>query len=151
MVEETEGKEIKGTEETKLGGNISLINFEVLEPAELVVVKKIVGTYVKKLAENTSYNGLKLRLKQTEHGKSFLHEIEAQAFITDSQSKEEGGNIILSASSTGRNLFSALSEVLEKINSEAIHKTRSTKQVGEEMKRKQIQEIKKEQADIIEV
>ena len=125
---------------TTLGGNISLINFGGLEQSELVIVKKIVGTYVKKISEKTSYKSLKLRLKQSEHGKSFLHQIDAEALVTAGQIEDEGKDIILSASAENRNLFSALSEVLERISSEADHKVRSTKQVGSEMKRKEKQE-----------
>lgn len=126
---------------TTLGGNISLINFGSLEQSELIIVKKLVGTYVKKISEKTSYKSLKLRLKQVEHGKSFLHKIDAEAMVTAAQTEDKGKNIILSASTENRNLFSALAEVLEKISSEADHKTRSTKQVGSEIKRKQKQEI----------
>ncbi|MBI5148366.1 hypothetical protein HZA33_01675 [Candidatus Pacearchaeota archaeon] len=127
-------------QEDKLGGNISLINFGVLEPAELIVVKKIVGTYVKKLSERANYKSLKLRLKQSEHGKSFLHEIDAEAIIVASQS-EDGKNIVLSSSANDRSLFSALSEVLEKIISQTEHTSRSTKQVGGEMKRRQVKRL----------
>ena len=138
-------------EENKLGGNISLINFGILEPSEIITVKKIVGAYIKKISEKTSYKGIKLRLKQNEHGTSFIHKIDAEAVISASQSKNEGKDTILSASSSGRNLFSVLSEVLEKINSEADHRVRSTKQVGAEMKRKQKNSMQKEKTDDIEI
>ncbi len=35
----------------ELGGNIKLDNFEGLEPALLIVVKKVVGNYTKKISE----------------------------------------------------------------------------------------------------
>jgi hypothetical protein len=129
------------TKEAKLGGNISLINFGQLEPSELVIVRKIVGASVKKLTEKTVYKGLKLRLKQNQHGNSFMHEIDAEALISDSQSEDKGRNIILSASSNNRNLFTALSEVLEKISSEADHRIRSTKQVGKDIRRKEKKQV----------
>lgn len=127
-------------EESNLGGNISLINFGVLEPSELIIVKKIVGNYVKKISEKTNYKGIKLRLKQSEHGNSFMHRIDAEALIIASHTRDRGKEILLSASSHGRNLFSALSEVFEKIISEADHKIRSTKQIGSEIKKKQNKE-----------
>lgn len=102
--------------EEKLGGNITLINFK-LEPIELVVVKKIVGNYVKKLSEKVGYKELKLRLKQHEHGKSFLHELNTEAII--SKNREGGGDIILSSSAQDYNLFNALASVMEKLLNEA--------------------------------
>ena len=36
----------------ELGGNIKLNNFEAIEPALLIVIKKIVGNYTKKISES---------------------------------------------------------------------------------------------------
>ena len=36
----------------ELGGNITLINFDEIEPALLIVIKKIVGNYTKKISES---------------------------------------------------------------------------------------------------
>ncbi len=123
------------TEET-LGGGITLIGFK-LEPIEAVVAKKIVGNYARKLSEKANYKSLKLRLKQHQHGKGFLHEIEAEAVITASRSREEGENIALSAAVSDYNLFSALSAALEKLLAEAGHRTRHAKDIGEQMKAKE--------------
>ncbi len=126
---------MSGAEET-LGGNITLIGFK-LEPMEAAVVKKIVGNYVRKLIEKADYKSLKLRLKQHQHGKGFLHEIEAEAVITASGGKQEGENRVLNSTISDYNLFSALSNVLENLLAEAEHRTRDTKEIGEEMKSKQ--------------
>ena len=45
----------------ELGGNIKLVGFDDMEPAKLVVIKKIVGNYVKDLG---SVNELCLNLNQ---------------------------------------------------------------------------------------
>ena len=108
--------------EEKLGGNITLINFK-LEPIELIVVKKIVGNYAKKMSEKGGYKELKLRLKQREHGKSFLHELNAEAII--SKNREVGEEIILSSSAQDYNLFNALAGVMEKLLNEADGKLKS--------------------------
>ncbi len=123
------------TEET-LGGNITLIGFK-LEPMEIAVVKKIVGNCVRKLIEKADYKSLKLRLKQHQHGKSFLHEVGAEAVVTSLSGKHEGGNRILSSTVSDYNLFTALSNVLENILAEAEHRIRHAKEIGEEMKSKQ--------------
>ena len=107
--------EVNANEE-KIGGNITLINFK-LEPIEMIVVKKIVGNYVKKISERAGYKELKLRLKQHEHGKGFLNELDAEAIIT--REREGGENIVLSSSGQDYNLFNALAGVMEKILNEA--------------------------------
>lgn len=102
--------------EEQLGGDITLVNFK-LEPSEMIIIKKIVGNYAKKLSEKSKYKELKLRLKQREHGKGFLHEITAEAIIA--RDREGGKDIILSSSMQDYNLFSALAEVMGKLLSEA--------------------------------
>jgi len=48
----------------QLGGNIELSGFSVLNGGEMIIVKKIVGNYVRKMEEHCKqFNGLKLRLK----------------------------------------------------------------------------------------
>jgi hypothetical protein len=37
----------------ELGGNIELVGFRELEPSKLVVVKKIVGNYARKMADSS--------------------------------------------------------------------------------------------------
>lgn len=108
--------------EERLGGNITLINFK-LEPIELIVVKKIVGNYARKLSEKSGYKELKLRLKKHEHGKTFLHELEAEAII--SKDKEGGADIILSSSAQDYNLFGALASVMEKLLNESESRVKS--------------------------
>jgi len=104
--------------ELKLGGNILLVGFS-LEPVEMIVVKKIVGNYAKKISEKINYEDLKINLKKTQKAKTFLHEIEASA-------KTSKG--ILAANATNNNLYTALSEALEKIYNEAEHKERTARQ-----------------------
>lgn len=106
-------KKAKADNETELGGKISLVGFKALEPAELVIIKKIVGNYVKKMNENAGYESLKLNLQQHAKGKTFLHEINAQAIFKEGKF---GSRV------TDWNLYKALSNVLEKVLKEVIHK-----------------------------
>jgi len=85
----------------ELGGSIKLINFEDLDPARLIVVKKIVGSFTKKIAEaNQDFKEITIELETdsnfTIHGK----------LITSEEKK---------AKATDDNLFYALNEVLEKL------------------------------------
>jgi ribosome-associated translation inhibitor RaiA len=102
-------------EEHKLGGNITLVGFK-LEPMVLIVVKKIVGNYAKKLGDKGGYKELKVSLRQHEHGKAMLHEIETE--LITSKNKQGGSEIILNSSAEDYNLFNALSSVMEKLLSE---------------------------------
>lgn len=52
-----------------LGGNIVLSGFEELEYMELIVVKKIIGSFAKELREKTSYEELLVKLSRTDEYK----------------------------------------------------------------------------------
>jgi len=104
--------------EIRLGGNIVLVGFS-LEPIEMIVVKKIIGNYAKKIGEKVEYKELKISLKKTEKAQSFLHEISANAEVKDG---------MLSSNAVNHNLYTALSEALEKVNSQAEHKERTSRQ-----------------------
>ncbi len=94
----------------ELGGNIKLVGFKDLEPAKLIVVKKMVGTYAKKIAEKTSLKELKLDLK-TVHNKGKKEEkqkYEINAKVV-SDKKEYNADI------AEFNLFYALDRVLTKL------------------------------------
>ncbi|MEK6922568.1 MAG: hypothetical protein AABX08_02085 [Nanoarchaeota archaeon] len=54
----------------ELGGNIKLINFEAIEPALLIVVKKIVGNYTKKISETIKdFKSIEVSLENKEKNK----------------------------------------------------------------------------------
>jgi len=99
--------------EAKLGGNIALVGFEVLEPAELIVIKKIVGNYVRKMCENGNYKEMRLTLQQKKHGKSFKHEIYGLALFGEGR---------FHSSSMDWNLYTVVANVCESILQELLHK-----------------------------
>jgi len=116
MEVKTKGKEanIGDTEKNKeerLGGNIILSGFN-LEPIEIVVVKKIIGHYAKKISEKIKYSEMKVTLKQSKKTNIFLHQIKA----------EIAAGKIITADSENKNLYTALSEALNKLYSQAEHK-----------------------------
>lgn len=96
----------------KLGGNISLVGFEKLDNAEMVIIRKIVGTYIKKMSEAGDYKEMRLTLKQHPHGKSFKHEVEGSATFSEGR---------FASNVTEWNLFTAVSEVCTKIFNEVSH------------------------------
>ena len=100
------------TEEIKLGGNISLVGFEKLDNAELIIIKKIVGNYVKKMSEFGNCKEMRLNLRQHQHGKSFKHEIEGMAIFAEGR---------FSTNVVEWNLFTAVSEACDKILHEVGH------------------------------
>ena len=112
-MESTEGKDPNSnSNELKLGGNILLSGFS-LEPIEMIVVKKIVGHYAKKIGEKTSYKEIRVRLRQAQKNQSFLHGININVPL------DKG---TLTCEVEDKNLYSGLSSALEKIYSQAEHK-----------------------------
>jgi hypothetical protein len=99
----------------ELGGNIKLVGFKDLEPAKLIVVKKIVGNYARKINDTVSeFQELSLHLKGI-HGNE----------ETGESKFEIQGKLIMSgknpcnAEVTDFNLFYALDKVLDRIMTEA--------------------------------
>jgi len=81
----------------KLGGNIELEGFDSLEPAQLIVVKKIVGSNAKKISEGIStFDNLLVTLQENQPDKKTL-----KGKITVKGTDYE-------AESTDKNLFFAL-------------------------------------------
>ncbi len=113
--------------ELKLGGNIILVGFS-LEPAEMIVAKKIIGNYAKKIGEQIEYQDIKIKLKQTQKAQSFLHEVQADV---------RAGGDILAANAIENNLYTALSEALEKVYNQAEHHHRTSRQGGKNAEKKE--------------
>ncbi|MDD5178415.1 MAG: hypothetical protein PHT54_04020 [Candidatus Nanoarchaeia archaeon] len=87
----------------ELGGNIKLSGFKDLEPAKLIVVKKMVGAYAKKIADKQQFQELALIMKEV-HSSNF--ELKANVTI-------EGK--VLHSEMTDYNLFFAMDKVLNKL------------------------------------
>ncbi len=87
----------------ELGGNIELINFDDIEPGKLVVVKKIVGNFTKKI---------------TDSGKAF------ERLVIDLIDKEKNivkGTLVVEGKekteeASDNNLFFALNNLLSKLS-----------------------------------
>jgi len=94
---------------TELGGNITLVGFKEIERAELVVVKKIVGSYARKLSDTVSgFEGIVINLKlvhKSEEGNP-KYELHAKAII-------KGNPMVTEV--VDRNLFVGLDDVLKKL------------------------------------
>jgi len=88
----------------ELGGNIKLKGFSEIDNASLIVIKKIVGNYAKKLAEETEdFQNLILNL-ESNNPKDFKISIEFQKTSENLNSEIQG-----------ENLFFTLSKALEAI------------------------------------
>jgi len=96
----------------ELGGDISLEGFTDLDGGELVVVKKLVGRYARKLSEaSKDYSGLKVTLKKV-HKTEGSEKYELHALATLKKKK-------LTSEVVDRNLFMALDSVLSKVVEQA--------------------------------
>jgi ribosome-associated translation inhibitor RaiA len=90
---------------------LQLSGFDISE-AEKSVINNIIQNYEAKIARELDYNQLSLRLKKSQHGKTFLHEIETKL---ETDGKRFNAKVI------DYNLFYAVSEALEKIINEIKH------------------------------
>ncbi len=82
----------------ELGGNIKLDNFEALEPALLIVVKKVVGNYTKKISESLQdFKGIIVTLEDKQQNK-------IKVKVTADK--------VYEAEATEKNLFFALDKAL---------------------------------------
>ncbi len=90
----------------ELGGNIKLDNFDSVDLPTLIIIKKIVGNYAKKIHDNvTEFSELKLQL--FEHNRETKH-VYLGAILTTN-------NRVCEASATDTNLFFAIDKALSKI------------------------------------
>jgi hypothetical protein len=95
-------------EDMELGGNISLSGFKEVKPAELIVVKKIIGGYARKFSDSlNNYESLRIYLKAVHKTPgSEKYEIHGKLLFD--------GNLKVSEI-VDRNLFVALDSVLKKL------------------------------------
>ena len=95
----------------ELGGSIELSGFSEIDSASLIIVKKVVGNFVKKVSEqNKKFEKLTLRMKgvhKTE--KSEKYEIHCVVAI---------GGKNFTSEVTERNIFVGIDSVLRKVDKE---------------------------------
>ena len=92
----------------QLGGNIQLTGFSSLDGGQMVVVKKIVGNYAKKLSEMCNkFESLAVTMKP-------VHETEASKIYEIHAKCMDNGKPITSAVDD-RNVFIALDSALKKV------------------------------------
>ena len=85
----------------ELGGNIKLNNFEGIEPALLIVIKKVVGNYTKKISESfEDFKSIEISLAEKDQNKITV-KVEADKKYTSEASD--------------KNLFFALDKALNMI------------------------------------
>lgn len=100
--------------ETTLGGNIVLSGFD-LDDQEMIVVKKLVGNYAKKIKNFHDYEELKLEMKVHDKGKTKKFEIKAFLLFNGNRATSE---------TVGFNPFVLIDEVLGKVLREVQHKVK---------------------------
>jgi ribosome-associated translation inhibitor RaiA len=92
-------------EDIKLGGQIELSGFGGLDRSQMIVVKKIVGNYTKKISEkDETFKGIKVTMKKISSSNMFELNVNLDV-----------NNGPITASIDDRNLFFAIDKVLEKV------------------------------------
>ena len=97
-----------GIDMIELGGNITLVGFKEIEPAELIVIKKIVGSYARKMSDTVEkFENLTVTLKEIHKTpKSQKYELHAKLLA---------GGKTHTSEVVDRNLFVVLDSALKKI------------------------------------
>ena len=91
----------------ELGGNIKLIGFNDLDPASLIVIKKMTGNYARKISEKVNSNLDELSLELKNNAKKNIN--------SSLKFKDKTFN----AEVDDNNLFYALDKVLAKLLNDA--------------------------------
>ena len=97
----------------ELGGNITLIGFKELDYAEMVVIKKIVGNYARKLSDREQVNELTLNLKQIHHTSEDSYKFEMKA-------KVDVNGKIFNSEIVDYNLFIAIDNIMKKLEAQIV-------------------------------
>ena len=96
----------------ELGGNIELLGFKDIEIQELIVLKKIIGSYARKFSDNIKdYEKLTVHLKQVGAKTSSKYEVQTKLMI---KGKPVNSDV------TENNLFVAVAESLKKLESQVV-------------------------------
>ncbi len=95
----------------ELGGNITLVGFKELDYAELVVIKKVVGSYARKFAEGKNMTNLTLNLKP-------IHQTSQDSQKYELKAKLELDGKMYNSEVTEFNLFIGLDKILKKLESQ---------------------------------
>lgn len=96
------------------GKNVSLVGFNRFDEIEKDSIREVVLTYIKKIEERIDYDELRLRLKQHQRSKMFIHEINAELFVNP--------GVVLSARAAHKNPYKALAQVMTKLINEIRHR-----------------------------
>lgn len=95
----------------ELGGNITLVGFKEIGFSELVVVKKLVGNYARKISDKIgSFENLTLSVKpvhRTSDNVASQYELKAKILVNGQ---------LHNADTTDFNLFAAIDNCMKKIN-----------------------------------
>jgi hypothetical protein len=92
-------------ENLELGGNITLSGFKDIENREMIVLKKIIGNYVRRFRDHSGgYQGLKISMKTVHGEKKF--ELIGEVIL---EKKKHNAEI------TQPNLFMGIDELMKKL------------------------------------
>jgi len=107
----------KVNESVSLGGNIELVGFKQVSLADVVVVKKLVGHYTRKIQEHSAnFEKIQISLKE-------IHKIDNNAKHEIHVKVLEGGKSF-HTEVVDKNIFIALDSALKKILGEITHNSR---------------------------
>jgi len=98
-------------ESLKLGGNIELSGFNAVDSRSLIILKKIIGNYVRKFSDRKdNFNGIHINLKEISKKQGNVQfEVKVKIELTGKS---------INAENTDRNIFVAVDSLLKKADKE---------------------------------
>ena len=102
---------VENKDSIRLGGEIELVGFKDVDPRSMIVLKKIIGNYVRKFTDhNLGFKSIKISLKAI--SKKLGHEQYEFKARLDTENK------VINSDSEGRNLFIVCDALLKKLEKE---------------------------------
>lgn len=97
----------------ELGGNIRLTGFDDIDGGSMIILKKIIGNYARKMSDaSAKFENLSIVLKKV-HGKGMNAKFEINATLSDNGK-------ILNSAFTDKNIFFTVDKVLSSVMSQQV-------------------------------
>jgi ribosome-associated translation inhibitor RaiA len=97
----------------ELGGNITLVGFREIDYAEMIVVKKMIGNYVRKFSDKAPINNFTLTMKE-------IHKTSEESGKFELKAKIDLNGEIINSEVVDYNLFIGMDAIMKKLEAQIL-------------------------------
>lgn len=97
----------------ELGGNITLVGFREIDYAEMIVVKKMIGNYVRKFSDKDQVNNLTINMKR-------IHHTDEDSYKFELKAKLDLNGTIVNSEVVDFNLFIGMDSIMKKLETQVM-------------------------------